>query len=153
MPIQSPDDLEAFVKVEGFVRRHDRDVFYEGLRDDFGGRRDRPASPDKLQSSYRTLESATHVRLLADQHDARVRITQLRSSSNTSRPGVEGWRRPVGMKGSAASRLSTTALDRLLRSSRRTLRIVRKVCLCADDQYSVTASGRRPEDLVLLDLS
>ena len=32
--IQSPDDLEAFVKVEGFVRRHDRNVFHEGLGDD-----------------------------------------------------------------------------------------------------------------------
>ena len=31
---QSPYNLEAFVKVEGFVRRHDRDVFHEGLRDD-----------------------------------------------------------------------------------------------------------------------
>ena len=88
MPIQSPDDLEAFVKVEGFVRRHDRDVFYEGLRDDFGGRRDRPASPDKLQSSYRTLESATHVRLLADS----TRCTRSYQSATVVIKHVSSWR-------------------------------------------------------------
>src|SRR5881628_1446989 len=32
--MQSPYDLEACVKVEGFVGCHDRDVFHEGLRDD-----------------------------------------------------------------------------------------------------------------------
>jgi hypothetical protein len=32
--IPSPDDLEAFVQVERVVRRHNRDVFHEGLRDD-----------------------------------------------------------------------------------------------------------------------
>ena len=32
--IHSPDDPEAFVELEGFVRRHDRHVFHEGLRDD-----------------------------------------------------------------------------------------------------------------------
>jgi hypothetical protein len=30
----SPNDLEAIVKVKGFVRCHDRDVFHEGWRDD-----------------------------------------------------------------------------------------------------------------------
>jgi hypothetical protein len=29
-----PNDLEVLVKVEGFVRCHDWDVFHEGLRDD-----------------------------------------------------------------------------------------------------------------------
>jgi hypothetical protein len=32
--VRSPHDLEAFVKVERFVGRHDRDVFDKGLRDD-----------------------------------------------------------------------------------------------------------------------
>jgi hypothetical protein len=40
-----------------------------------------------------------------------------------------------------------------LRSSRKTLRIVRKVCCALTTQDSVTVSGRRPEDLILLDLS
>jgi ABC-2 type transport system ATP-binding protein len=31
---QSPDDLETFVKLEGFVRGYDRNVFHQGLRDD-----------------------------------------------------------------------------------------------------------------------
>ena len=32
--IRSPDNPEAFVQVEGFVRRHDWDVLHKGLRND-----------------------------------------------------------------------------------------------------------------------
>ena len=47
----------------------------------------------------------------------------------------------------------STALERLLRNSRWTPRIVRKVCCALTTQDSLTVSGRQPEDLVLLDLS